>query len=187
MSPKWAAPPAACVTTPATNASSLTTPEATDSDENDSKVQAPALAIITSPPLLMPEDCCTGCLFSEGCPCVWHFDAYKHFDISLQHDFNADGTPPELLFVFMYKTNLEGHKPHSWPCKKTCAGTSNLQSGITQCFECWGENRPGNAMAAHVATIQYTKAAHCVPLLCCTMQRITIHLTLWGMWIIKVM
>ena len=71
-----------------------------------------------------------------------------------------DGTPHELLFVFTCKTNPEGHKPHFRPRKKTGEGTSNLQSGITQCFERRGENRPGTAMVAHAAAIPYTEAAH---------------------------
>lgn len=78
----------------------------------------------------------------------------------MRRDYNADGTPHELLFVFTCKTNPEGHKPHFRPRKKTGEGTSNLQSGINQCFERRGESRPGNAMAAHAATIPYTEAAH---------------------------
>ena len=51
MSPRRAAPPAARGATPATNSSSITTPEATDSDENDSQAQAQARvpAVIASP------------------------------------------------------------------------------------------------------------------------------------------
>ncbi|KAF8495269.1 hypothetical protein F5888DRAFT_1615947, partial [Russula emetica] len=43
---------------------------------------------------------------------------------------------------------------------KTGEGTSNLQSGITQCFERRGENRPSNAKVAQMAVIPYTEAAH---------------------------
>lgn len=91
---------------------------------------------------------------------TWRSDAYKHFDISLRRDLNSDGTPHEILFVFTCKTNPEGHKPHFRPCKKTGEGTSNLQSGITQCFERRGENRPGSAVVGHAATVTYTEAAH---------------------------
>ncbi len=52
------------------------------------------------------------------------------------------------------------HKPHFWPQKKTGKGTSNLQSGITQCFEHQGGNQPNDAKVARAAVIPYTKAAH---------------------------
>jgi hypothetical protein len=62
--------------------------------------------------------------------------------------------------VFTCKTHPTEHKPHFRPRKKTGKGTSNLQSGITQCFERRGENRPGDAREAQVTAIPYTEAAH---------------------------
>jgi hypothetical protein len=62
--------------------------------------------------------------------------------------------------VFTCKTHPADHKPHFRPRNKTGEGTSNLQSAITQCFERWGGNRPGDAKVAQAAVIPYTEAAH---------------------------
>jgi len=98
----------------------------------------------------------------EAALATWHSDAYKHFNISLQHDFDPEGAPHELLFIFMCKAHLTQHKPHFRPHKKTSEGTSNLQSGITQleCFEHQGEIRPDDARVAWETAIPYTAAAH---------------------------
>jgi hypothetical protein len=42
-----------------------------------------------------------------------------------------------------------------------CISSSDIQSGITQCFNHRGENRPGNTKVAQAAAIPYTEAAHC--------------------------
>ena len=66
-----------------------------------------------------------------------------------------------MNFYLYSRVRLTPHKPHFQPCKKTGKGTSNLQSGITQCFEHQGENRPGDARGAQASAIPYTEVAHC--------------------------
>lgn len=95
----------------------------------------------------------------EAAQVTWRSDAYQHFDVTLRRDYNPDRTPRELLFVFTCKTHPLDHKPHFRPRKKTGEGTSNLQSGITQCFERRGEGRPAGK-AARAAAIPYSVAAH---------------------------
>src|SRR5438876_10306416 len=66
----------------------------------------------------------------------------------------------QLLFVFTYKTHQNEHKPHFRPRSKTGEGTSNLQSGIGQCYERRGENRLGMDKRARTAAVPYSEVAH---------------------------
>lgn len=86
----------------------------------------------------------------------WRSDAYEHYDITLQREFNNSGGPLSLTYVFTCKSYPQAHKAQLRPRSKTGEGTSNLVRTMNICLEAQGITPLRNTNT----TIPYSVAAH---------------------------
>lgn len=93
---------------------------------------------------------------------TWRSDAYNHYDITLQREYDPeDGKPLSLTFVFTCPSNPHNHKPMFRPRTKTGEGTSNLVRTMNLCLESQGiDPRTKSAADGAQPIYPYSYALH---------------------------
>ena len=78
------------------------------------------------------------CILIEAAKTTWRSDAYDHYEVTLQREFHANGSPLSISFVFTCHSRPEEHKPLVRPRSKTAEGTSNLVKTMNACLRAQG-------------------------------------------------
>ena len=65
---------------------------------------------------------------------VWTSSVYAHYNITIRHNYDEDGAPTDMDYIFTCKTHPENHSgPKTYPCKHADLGTTGLKNDIECC------------------------------------------------------
>ncbi|KAF5345112.1 hypothetical protein D9756_011467 [Leucocoprinus leucothites] len=92
--------------------------------------------------------------------------AYAHFDITVEHTFDEEGDPKEIIYLFICKVDPEGHPVQRRARAKTSLDTSNLVNSIQACDKRLGIVRESSGLikstSSESTSFPYSRALHCV-------------------------